>query len=128
MMPKRWPLPRPQQRNRYRRVAPVEALSARIFRLRIERGYSVNDLAIAAGIFAGTIKTGQSVVVVSGPNGIPHKSRVLQLHRFAGLGRAGAECPPPTITVELVNNEAAEADVIHARRQAAARPLTRLRR
>jgi GTP-binding protein len=38
-------------------------------------------------IFAGTIKTGQSVVVVSGPNGVPHKGRVLQLHRFAGLGR-----------------------------------------
>ncbi|MFM2091709.1 MAG: translational GTPase TypA [Planctomycetota bacterium] len=38
-------------------------------------------------IFAGTIKAGQPVAVVSGPNGIPHKARVLQLHRFAGLGR-----------------------------------------
>jgi GTP-binding protein len=38
-------------------------------------------------IFAGTIKQNQSVVVVSGPDGIPHRGRVLQLHRFAGLGR-----------------------------------------
>jgi GTP-binding protein len=38
-------------------------------------------------IFAGTIKTNMQVVVVSGPNGVPHKGRVLQLHRFAGLGR-----------------------------------------
>jgi GTP-binding protein len=38
-------------------------------------------------IFAGTIRTNQQVVVVSGPTGVPHKGRVLQLHRFAGLGR-----------------------------------------
>jgi GTP-binding protein len=38
-------------------------------------------------IFAGTIKQNMPVVVVSGPGGVPHKGRVLQLHRFAGLGR-----------------------------------------
>ena len=38
-------------------------------------------------IFAGTIRTNMPVVVVSGPTGVPHKGRVLQLHRFAGLGR-----------------------------------------
>jgi GTP-binding protein len=38
-------------------------------------------------IFAGSIAAGQAVSVVKGPQGIPHKARVLQLHRFAGLGR-----------------------------------------
>ena len=38
-------------------------------------------------IFAGSITAGQAVSVVKGPQGIPHKARVLQLHRFAGLGR-----------------------------------------
>jgi DNA-binding XRE family transcriptional regulator len=56
MMPKRWPPPRPKQRNGQRRFPPVELLSARIFRLRIARGYSVYELATAAGVFAGTIK------------------------------------------------------------------------
>jgi DNA-binding XRE family transcriptional regulator len=56
MMPKRWPPPHPKQPNGRRRIAPVELLSARIFRLRIARGYSVYDLATAAGVFAGTIK------------------------------------------------------------------------
>jgi len=55
-MPKRWQSPRPKQRNGHRRDAPVEPLSARIVRLRIARGYSVYDLATAAGVFAGTIK------------------------------------------------------------------------
>ena len=56
MMPKCRQSRRPKQRNGQRRVPPVELLSGRIFRLRIERGYSVYDLAIAAGVFAGTIK------------------------------------------------------------------------
>ena len=56
MMRRCWPPPRPKQRNGQRRFPPVELLSARIFRLRIECGYSVNDLATAAGVFAGTIK------------------------------------------------------------------------
>ncbi|MBA3685247.1 MAG: translational GTPase TypA [Planctomycetes bacterium] len=38
-------------------------------------------------IFAGSISAGQQVSVVKGPEGVPHKARVLQLHRFAGLGR-----------------------------------------
>ena len=36
--------------------SPVEPLSARIFRLRIARGYSIYDLAKAADVFAGTIQ------------------------------------------------------------------------
>ena len=56
MMPKRCRSPFPKQRNGHRRYAPVEPLSARIFRLRIARGYSVYELATAAGVFAGTIK------------------------------------------------------------------------
>ncbi len=49
-----------------------------------------NDFVGRMGIgrlFAGTITAGQQVCVVSGPNGVPHKGRVLQLHRFSGLGR-----------------------------------------
>jgi len=38
-------------------------------------------------IFAGTITQNMPVIVVKGEAGIPHKGRVLQLHRFAGLGR-----------------------------------------
>jgi GTP-binding protein len=38
-------------------------------------------------IFSGVIRPGQAVAVVSGPNGVPRKGRVLQLHRFSGLGR-----------------------------------------
>ena len=56
MMTKRWQAARPKQRNGHRRYAPIEPLSARIFRLRIARGYSVHELATAAGVFAGTIK------------------------------------------------------------------------
>jgi transcriptional regulator with XRE-family HTH domain len=42
---------------------PAEALSARIVRLRIARGFSIYDLATEAGVFAGSIKrleTGQA--------------------------------------------------------------------
>ncbi len=38
-------------------------------------------------IFAGSITANQPVVVVSGPNGVPHRGRVLQLHRFSGMAR-----------------------------------------
>ncbi|MCK6489866.1 MAG: translational GTPase TypA [Planctomycetes bacterium] len=38
-------------------------------------------------IFSGVIRPGQAVAVVSGPTGVPRKGRVLQLHRFSGLGR-----------------------------------------
>jgi transcriptional regulator with XRE-family HTH domain len=34
----------------------IEPLSARIFRLRIARGYSIYELAIAADVFAGTVR------------------------------------------------------------------------
>jgi transcriptional regulator with XRE-family HTH domain len=39
-----------------RSQSPVEPLSTRVTRLRIGRGYSVSDLAAAAGIFAGTVR------------------------------------------------------------------------
>ena len=38
-------------------------------------------------IYAGSIKAGQSVCVVSGPDGVPRRGRVLQLQRFSGMGR-----------------------------------------
>ena len=56
MMPTNWRSPHPKRWNRHRRGAPVEPLSARIVRLRIAGGYSVYELATAAGIFAGTIQ------------------------------------------------------------------------
>ena len=55
-MSKRWSSPYPTRCNGHRRVVLVEPLSARLVRLRITRGYSVYELATAAGIFAGTIK------------------------------------------------------------------------
>ena len=69
MMPNNWQPPYPKRWNGQRRKAPVEPLSARILRLRIARGYSVNDLATAAGVFAGTIKRLES--------GKPDDKRVL---------------------------------------------------
>ncbi len=56
MMANAWQPPFAKRWNGQRRKAPVELLSARILRLRIARGYSVNDLAAASGVFAGTIK------------------------------------------------------------------------
>ncbi len=56
MMTKHSPSPEPIRWNGHRRVAPIEALSARIFRLRIARGYNIYDLAREPGIFAGTIQ------------------------------------------------------------------------
>lgn len=38
------------------RRPPVEPLSARVLRLRIARGYSAEDLASAAGTYAGAIR------------------------------------------------------------------------
>jgi transcriptional regulator with XRE-family HTH domain len=56
MMPQRRQSPLPKQRNGHRRTAPVEPLPARILRLRIARGYSVYELARAAGLLACTIQ------------------------------------------------------------------------
>jgi GTP-binding protein len=52
----------------------------------IDHNDFVGRMAIGR-IFAGTIRQNMPVVVVKGPQGVPHKGRVLQLHRFAGLGR-----------------------------------------
>jgi len=56
MITKRRPSPHLTRWNGQRRSVPVEALSARVFRLRIARGYSVYELSAAAGIMASTIK------------------------------------------------------------------------
>jgi DNA-binding XRE family transcriptional regulator len=56
MMPKRSPPSDTQRCNGHHRFARVEPLSARIVRLRIARGYSVYELATAAGLLASTIQ------------------------------------------------------------------------
>jgi DNA-binding XRE family transcriptional regulator len=56
MMSDHSPSPQPKRCNGHRRIAPVEPLSARIVRFRIALGYSVYELAAAAGVFAGTIQ------------------------------------------------------------------------
>jgi GTP-binding protein len=38
-------------------------------------------------ILAGSITANMPVCVVHGENGVPHRGRILQLHRFSGLGR-----------------------------------------
>lgn len=53
---KRPPPSHPKRCNGHHRVPHVEPLSVRVFRLRIARGYSVYELATAAGILAGTIQ------------------------------------------------------------------------
>ncbi len=52
----------------------------------IDHNDFVGRMAIGR-IFAGTVRQNMPVVAVRGENGIPHRGRVLQLHRFAGLGR-----------------------------------------
>jgi transcriptional regulator with XRE-family HTH domain len=56
MSPQHPPRRNPKQWNAQRRYPPVEALSARLFRFRIARGFSVYELAAHAGVFAGTIQ------------------------------------------------------------------------
>jgi hypothetical protein len=53
MITKHSPPPKPIRWNGHRRVAPIEALSARI---RIARSYSIFDLAREASVLAGTIR------------------------------------------------------------------------
>lgn len=60
MTPKHWRSPHPKRWNGHRRDAPVEPLSGRIGRLRIARGYSVYELATAAGVLACTIQSLES--------------------------------------------------------------------
>ena len=60
MMQKHSPPSRRKHCNGIHRVVPVEPLSARLFRLRIARGYSVYDLAREADVFAGTIQSLES--------------------------------------------------------------------
>jgi transcriptional regulator with XRE-family HTH domain len=55
-MSKRSSSPYPTRCNGHRRVVPVEPLSARLVRLRMARGYSVYELAMAAGVLACTIR------------------------------------------------------------------------
>ena len=53
----------------------------------IDHNDFVGRMAIGR-IFSGTIQSGQRVAVVHGPDGVPHPAKILQLHRFAGMGRA----------------------------------------
>ena len=52
----------------------------------IDHNDFVGRMAIGR-IYAGSVRAGMSVSVVAGPDAVPRKARVLQLHRFAGLGR-----------------------------------------
>ena len=74
MMSKRSPSAHPKRCNGHHTVPPVEPLSARVFRLRIALGYSVYELATAAGILAGTIQRLES--------GKPPRSKPLMATRF----------------------------------------------
>ncbi|MBV8370860.1 MAG: helix-turn-helix transcriptional regulator [Candidatus Eremiobacteraeota bacterium] len=56
MISKHSPTSASKRWNGHRRTAPVEPLSARIFRLRIARGYSVYDLSTEAAVLASTIQ------------------------------------------------------------------------
>jgi hypothetical protein len=55
MITKHSPPARRKRCNGIHRVVPVESLSARVFRMRIARGYSVYELAREAGVLACTI-------------------------------------------------------------------------
>ncbi|HEV2736998.1 MAG TPA: helix-turn-helix transcriptional regulator [Candidatus Elarobacter sp.] len=93
----------PKRCNEHHRVAPVEPLSARIFRLRIARGYSVYELATAAGIFAGTIQRLES--------GKPVDKRVLPALATA-LSVRILDARPPS---ERLGRSRSARDVAHKR-------------
>ena len=63
------PRSEPKRRNGQRRSAPVESLHARVFRLRIARGYSIYDLAAKADVSAAAVRRLES--------GEPEDKRVL---------------------------------------------------
>jgi GTP-binding protein len=52
----------------------------------IDHNDFVGRMAIGR-ITSGSIKAGQAVAVLKGPDAIPSRGRALQLHRFAGMGR-----------------------------------------
>jgi GTP-binding protein len=52
----------------------------------IDHNDFVGRMAIGR-ITAGSIKAGQAVAVLKGPDAIPARGRALQLHRFSGMGR-----------------------------------------
>src|ERR1700712_4151918 len=89
-MPTRSPSPFPTRWSGQRRVVLIEPLSARLLRLRIARGYSVHELATAAGVFAFTIHRRES--------GKPADKRVLPALAtalnvpFCGLVRGEHNC------------------------------------
>ena len=56
MIPKRSAPARRKRCNGIHKLPPAEPLSARIFRLRIARGYSVYELAAEAGVLACMIQ------------------------------------------------------------------------
>jgi transcriptional regulator with XRE-family HTH domain len=92
--------PRPDRHNGRRVITPVEPLRARIFRLRIARGYSVYELAAQAGILACMIQrleSGQPVdkrvlPALAAALGVPLCRLVCGEH-----GCAERACVPPGI-------------------------------
>ena len=79
--------------------SPVELLSARVFRLRITRGYSIYELATEAQVFAGTIRrleSGKSIdkrilSPLAAALGVPLCRLVCGDHNCAGRA-----CVPPS--------------------------------
>lgn len=64
MIIKHSPPPPPKRCNGIHRRTPTEPLSARVFRLRIARGYSAYELGAAAGVLASPVlhlESGQPV-------------------------------------------------------------------
>ncbi|MBN8526629.1 MAG: translational GTPase TypA [Planctomycetes bacterium] len=52
----------------------------------IDHNDFVGRMAIGR-VSAGSIKAGQAVAIMKGPDAIPARGRALQLHRFSGMGR-----------------------------------------
>jgi GTP-binding protein len=52
----------------------------------IDHNDFVGRMAIGR-IYAGSVRSGMAVSIVDGPDAVPRKARILQVHRFAGLGR-----------------------------------------
>jgi DNA-binding XRE family transcriptional regulator len=72
------PSPCRKRCNAIHRRPPVEPLSARLFRLRIERGYSIDDLAKEAGVLPSAVRCLES--------GKPADKRIMQaLARALGV-------------------------------------------
>jgi transcriptional regulator with XRE-family HTH domain len=82
--------------NGHRSVVPVEPLSARALRLRIAIGYSVYELATAAGISAGTIQRLESGKPVD-KRVLPALASTLGVPLCQLVSAASAKCGPAPV-------------------------------